>query len=174
MRAVGMATALVMVSVLVGCHAKSRSQDIQGPPSTWKIPEKWSIGQGTHSGKPMFTRLNLGLEPFIGRPEFPCQIAIAVPLRNPTEEGLPTGEEAQLLNDIEDEIVRRFLTANESLFAGVVTTQGRREFVLYTSNADAARAKAVSLARDIPHHEIEFVVHDDPTWEKFKQLVPPA
>ena len=41
-----------------------------------------------------------------------------------------------------------------------------RQFV-----AETARAKAASLARDIQHHEIQFVIHDDPTWQNFKQLV---
>lgn len=75
------------------------------------------------------------------------------------------------LSDIEDEIRSTFTVANESLFAGVITTGGMREFVLYSSNAAAAAAKAESLIRATKHHEVQYIVRDDPEWGVYRAFV---
>jgi thiamine monophosphate synthase len=74
------------------------------------------------------------------------------------------------LGEIEDAILRRFTVGNESLFAGVITTGNMREFVLYTSDEVGAVAKAQQLAKEIRHHQVQFVVNDDPEWNVFKQF----
>jgi hypothetical protein len=137
-----------------------------------KIPEKWSVGQGTDDGKPIITRFNMGLKPYLGDSEFPNQLGIAVPFKQHSADGLPTTAEIKELDAIEDEIVKRFTVGNESLFAGVVTTNNMREFILYTSNAKAATAKAEKLRKDITTHAIQFEMHDDPEWQNFKNLAP--
>jgi hypothetical protein len=169
MRLVAVSALVVLVfAVILACRRKVPEASPSGPISSWKIEEKWSVGHGERDGKPIFTRFNLGLKPFVGRPEFAHQLGIAVPLNAPTPDGLPDGAEGEELNQIEDEINRRFLTGNESLFAGVITTNGMREFILYTTDPQAALAKAAELARDIRHHQIQFVMHDDPGWENFR------
>jgi hypothetical protein len=165
--------ALVPVVVLA-CQRRAEVARPTGPISTWKIPEKWSIGPGTQDGRPIFTRFNAGLKPYAGRPEFSHQLGIAVPLKNPTPDGLPTQAEAEQLNQIEDEMGRLLLAGNESLLAGVITTNGMREFVLYTSDPAAAMAKAADLARRVHHHEVQFVMNDDPEWKAFSRFRPGA
>lgn len=140
----------------------------EGPISTWVIPDAWAVGRGTHENKPIITRFNKGLRAVAGNPAFPIQIGIAVPFRNPREDGFPPSEEMAELNEIEDQIGRRFCAQNESLFAGVMTTGGMREFVLYTSNESASIEKRHKLAEDITHHEIQFVLIHDPSWDVFK------
>jgi hypothetical protein len=171
MRLLAVAATIVLVfAVMFACRRRAPAAVPDGPISSWKIPERWSVDRGEKDGKPVFTRFNIGLKPFVGRPEFAHQLGIAVPLNAPTPHGLPTGAEALELNQVEDEIASRFLPGNESLFAGVITTNGMREFVLYTRDPQAALAKAAALAGDIRHHHIQFVIHDDPGWENFKLL----
>jgi len=162
------AMAILVLAGVVTCRRSAPEGVPVGPVSSWKIPQQWSLGRGQRNGKAIFTRFNVALKPFIGRPEFPDQVGIAVPLKNPAPGGVQTGSEAQELNQIEDEIKRRFLPANESLFAGVITTDGMREFVLYTRNPRAVVAKATELSREIRHHQIQFVINGDPEWENFK------
>lgn len=73
-----------------------------------------------------------------------------------------------MLSDLEEEIRRWFTESNESIFAGVITGGGVREFVFYTSNEAAAVAKAEALAREIRHHQLRFSVSDDPEWKSYK------
>src|SRR5205807_630881 len=113
------------------------------------------------------------LKPLVGRAEYPNQLGIAVPFNRPTANGLPSSAESDQLNQIEDEISRRFSSGNESLLAGVITTNNMREFVLYTSNDGAAVEKARNLAKDIKSHKkshkIQFALHHDPAWGNFSR-----
>ena len=158
-----------VIGILFACCSKQPSARTVGPVKDWQIPESWSVGQGSVDGKIVITRFNLGLRPLVGRPEYPSQLGIAVPFNDRTENGLPTSAESEQLNQIEDEISRRFPVANESLFAGVITTNNMREFVLYTSNDLAATEKARQLVRDISTHKIQFALHHDPSWGNFTQ-----
>lgn len=69
---------------------------------------------------------------------------------------------------MEEEIRRRFTEGNESIFAGVITGGGVREFVFYSSNEAAAVAKPEARVREIRHHELRFSVRDDPEWKSYR------
>lgn len=74
------------------------------------------------------------------------------------------------LNEIEDAVARHLTVANESLYAGAITTNGMREFVFYTSNSEEAVRKVRQLADGIAHHQLQWVVNDDPQWKVFQDL----
>jgi len=130
----------------------------------------WALAQGTHQGKPIFVRINEGLRPIAGHPEFADQIGVAVPLHAPTDQGLPDEAESVELNAIEDALCDELLASNQSLLALVLTTGGAREFVFYTADKDAARRKATALGRRITTHRIQCRVRRDPEWRIFKQF----
>lgn len=161
---------IVVVAALLWMRKSPEQARLEGPVSSWKIPDSWSIGRGDRDGKPIITRFNLGLRPLIGNPAFKKQLGIAVPFTHPTDNGLPGSQESEQLYKLEDEIGRRFSAGNESLLAGIITTGNMREFVLYTSDESAAVAKAEQLAKDINHHTVQYVVNDDPEWKVFKQI----
>lgn len=164
--------AVLVVVVWVLWNKRTAQQKIQmdGPVSSWVIPDQWSVASGMREGKPIITRFNMGLHAVIGHPSFRKQVGIAVPFSHARNNGLPGTEEDKQLSDLENEILRRFSVGNESLFAGAITTAGMREFVLYTSDETAARAKAQQLVREATHYNVQFVVNDDPEWNVFKTL----
>ena len=160
--------ALAAVVLFLWNRGTPHEVQFEGPIASWIIPDQWSIGRGDREGKPIITRFNKGLSKLVGHSSFTKQIGIAVPFTHPTAEGLPGSEEDRELSDLEDEIRRIFTVANESLFAGVITTGGMREFVLYTSNEASAVTKAESLARETKHHPVQYIVNNDPEWDVFK------
>lgn len=144
---------------------------LEGPVSQWVIPEAWSVGMGTYEGKPMVTRFNKGLSALVGNPSFTKQLGMAVKFNQPDDRGFPPAQETAELDEIEAKIVQRFGgTGNETLLAGVVTTGGMREFVLYTSNAEAAAKIAQGIVDETRHHTVQFVVNDDASWNVYQQL----
>jgi len=162
----------VLSTAVLGSGGPSLAEAQKGSLRSSKIPEKWSVGQGAYEGRPLITRFNMGLKPFVGDPEYPNQLGIAVPFKDRTADGLPTAAEIEELNSIEDEIAKRLTVGNESVLAGVITTNNMREFVLYTSDAKAATAKAEKLRKDVTTHRIQFEMHVDPGWQNFKDLAP--
>lgn len=145
---------------------------LDGPIAAWWIPPAWSSNVDWYNEQLVSKRFNRGLRPVVGNPAFPIQIGITVRLLDPTEWGFPKprSREAYQLDEITKEIEGRFCERNESLFAGVRTARGAREFVLYSSNEAAAVEKCRELAKDITHHDIQFVLNRDPEWNVFKSF----
>lgn len=130
----------------------------------------WVLAQGTYQEKPIFVRINKGLETIAGHPDFPDQVRIAVPLRAPTDQGLPDEAESAELNAVEDALCEALLAANESLLALVLTAGGVREFVFYSADKDAAKRKTEALGRTIAAYRLRFSLRRDPDWRIFKQF----
>lgn len=165
--------ALVVLGAIAFYALRSRGESqstLDGPISTWRIANSWSVARGQHEGKPIFTRFNAALVPLIGRAEFSKRIGVVVPLNDPTADGLPQGSELAQLNEIEDLLERRLTKRNESLFAGSITTNAMREFVLYSSNAEEAVLQLRQLAQEVSHHRLQWVVNDDPRWQVFSEF----
>jgi hypothetical protein len=89
--------------------------------------DHWQLLRGTLSGKPMFVRLNRGVVAIVGRPGHGIQVGLAVPLRDPRPDGLPSNADFDVLTEIEDAILP--LAAERADLVAVVTTGGMREFV---------------------------------------------
>jgi uncharacterized protein DUF695 len=101
------------------------------PMSTY--PDDWGLGQGEINGKPLFVRFRSGLREAAGHPLYPFQIGVAVPFINPNEHGLPTHEETNELNELEETIERALTEKDEAIFVASITTDGMREFVFYAT-----------------------------------------
>ena len=131
----------------------------------------WILAQGTYLEKPIFVRINEGLRAITGHPEFRDQIRIAVPLREPTDQGLPDEAESAELNSLEDTLCETLLEGNESLLALVLTAGGVRELVFYTADKEAAQRKATALGRASRTHRFQITLRHDPDWQIFKQFI---
>jgi hypothetical protein len=122
---------------------------------------------GTHDEKPMIARFDTSAEQLKGR--YSIQIGVAVPLNDPTPEGWPTPEEDQQLGKIEAKVVNQ--AAEDSVLAGVITTGGMREFVLYTNSSTWIEAYHHALEEDITTHSIQVMAKTDPDWSVYKSFV---
>ena len=131
---------------------------------------RWSVSQGTYEGKPLFARINMSLKSLVGHPEYSSQVGVAVPLHTPNEHGFPTQKESEELNSIEDSLCSELLVDNESLFAVVITTNGMREFVFYTSDPTSAQAKVAKVSQLVTGHEVQLMVQPDPEWNVYKRF----
>jgi hypothetical protein len=127
----------------------------------------WMVITGTHDEKPLIARFDTSAEQLQGR--YSIQIGVAVPLNDPTVEGWPTPEEDQQLGTIEAKVVNE--AADDSVLAGVITTGGMREFVLYTNSSAWIEAYHRALEEDITTHTIQVMAKTDPNWSVYKSFV---
>jgi hypothetical protein len=134
----------------------------------WDGP--WAVAQGQYEGSPLFVRIHQGVSPLVGDPRFSQQVGIAVPLLNPDAHGLPTNEEAAQLAEIEDAISAALEPNHISVQVLSITTKGMREFVFYTTDADAVRTAFAQLQASIVSHELQLVIQRDPDWSVYRQF----
>jgi hypothetical protein len=127
----------------------------------------WIVLTGAHEEKPLIARFDTSAEQLKGR--YSIQIGVAVPLNNPTAEGWPTPEEDLQLGKIEAKVVSK--ADKESVLAGVITTGGMREFVLYTNSGTWIEAYHQALSEDISTHVVQVMAKTDPDWSVYRSFV---
>jgi hypothetical protein len=135
------------------------------------VQENWRVIDAEYNGKPLIARFNAGLKSYAGHPEYKHQVGIAIPLKEPNARALPDVQEDRLLAAIEDEIARSLEVDRESIFAGVITTAGMREFVYYTVDPLAVQRKFEELRIRIKSHELQLMIQEDPDWGVFRRFV---
>lgn len=136
--------------------------------------DKWQVLQGKLDNKPIVTRYKISLVDAIGHPKYPFQIGVAIPLINPTVDGLTTDTEAEELWKIEDELTKTLEKNGEAVLAMVITFNGMREFVFYASEWKPEyfeqEVKQIQANHSISqNHELQFMMQHDKEWETFKK-----
>lgn len=98
---------------------------------------------------------------------YPARIDVAVPLREPSFNGLPTAAEQRRLAGIEETLLG--VVAARAVLAGVLTSVGVRHFVFYAATADWAAEIEPALGPVAGHAAVQ--VTPDPAWRAFRRLL---
>ena len=114
--------------------------------------EDWTVGQSELNGKPIFLRSNIGFKEFKDKDVYPYRIGFAFPLLNPKSNGLPTDDEMNQLNEIEDLLDNKLVQKKYAFLTLVITTSGMREFVFYSNKPDDVKKQIDSIKKSIKHH----------------------
>jgi len=130
----------------------------------------WTVSKGDYQGRPMVLRINVGAEELAGHAEYRFRIGVAVPLRSPSESGLPMPEENLEVNEIEDLLCGGFERDRAALHAISIATQGMKEFVFYTKAPKEAARTFEELRAKVTSHELQCVIAEDAQWSVYKQL----
>jgi hypothetical protein len=131
---------------------------------------KWSMLKGQNQGKPMLIRRNDSAKQLSSNSDFEYRFGVAIPLLNPNDLGLPSNEETEILNQIEDELCLQFEKDQVSILALAITTSGMREFVFYSRDTQEVEQKLKTIQEKFPAHEIQHYVEKDPKWILYKQF----
>lgn len=131
---------------------------------------RWSVLQGEHNGKPIFIRRNDSAAQLKGHAEYGYRVGIAVPLLAPNEKGLPSNDEMETLNKIEDALSNAFENQQASLYVIAITTNAMREFIFYTRVPAEIEAKLNTVRPQFPDHELQFYVASDSKWSGYAQF----
>jgi hypothetical protein len=97
-------------------------------------------------------------------------LGIAIPLNESDKDGLPTQKEQENLNTIEDSLFSSVEVENHTIVALIITTNGMREFVLYSESVDKAKKIASNLKSMVNTHEIQSYTEEDSSWSTYNQF----
>jgi hypothetical protein len=157
---------------LVGVFDKEKARRYP-PPGSLSFPEEgnWAGLQGAINGAPALVLLNVGLRRFAGHPGYDRRLTVTVPFNQAREDGMPAGEKEYLaVQDIGNRAAEALEEGQESLVALTMMTGGRRELVLYTSDADAALRRLEALRADVDTHRVEDAVEWDSFWGMYRSF----
>lgn len=136
--------------------------------------DTWSVAEGKYEGNPMFLRYRSDAKKMAGHPDFPYQIGIAVPLLRPNEYKLPTNEEAEQLNAIEDDLIATLKKDPNLSEVLIITTNGMREFVFYAREwkPEYYENQVKEVEKRHEEHQLQFIMQQDEKWNTVMSLVP--
>jgi Family of unknown function (DUF695) len=98
---------------------------------------------------------------------YPVRIEVAVPLRQPSFNGLPTAAEQRRLAGIEETLLGA--VAARAVLAGVLTSVGVCHFVFYAATADWVQEIGPALQPVAGRTSVQ--VTPDPAWQTFRKLL---
>ena len=94
----------------------------------------------------------------------PYMIEVAVALQSPDADGFPESEEWEVLEAVEDVLVKSFEERLEALFVGKVLNNGKRSFYFYSGETLLVDQMLEELRQQFPSYAIAHQVTEDPTW----------
>jgi hypothetical protein len=133
------------------------------------LPDEWVLAEGEYDDKPIVTRFNEAAKVLVGSPAYTIQIGVAVPFNAPNDAGMPNDEEMDQLEAFEEVLIEH--AAPRALLVGVITTDGMREFVLYTGSHDWIESFHKDLQAALTTHDLQVMAQKDADWSTYRQFV---
>jgi Family of unknown function (DUF695) len=132
----------------------------------------WQNMRGTLSGSLAMMLLHAGLRPAAGHPQYDRRLTVTIPFHETNEDGMPDTEEEYLaVSELGDQIGDVLREDQESLLALTLMTQGRRDLIFYTSDAEAALRRLVAFQTEEQTHAVETSVEWDTFWGMYRSFI---
>lgn|SRR6185312_5729537 len=112
-------------------------------------------------GRPMFATINLALK-WIDHLACDTHVAVDVALLQSTPEGMPTDEESEALNDIEDELEE--MITGDAVYLGRETVHGRRTLHWFVAPEHPIRSTLEAWAARHADRDVRLTWSPDPAW----------
>lgn len=130
--------------------------------------DRWVVRQGVLDNKPISVRFREGMLELKNREDYKHQIGVAVPLLNPTLEGLTTNEEAEELWKLEEKLEE---VLKEAIFVVSITTNGMREFIFYAKEwkPEIFEQAVKNIIAEI-QHKPQFMMQADKEWNTYREF----
>ncbi len=136
-----------------------------------KIEQNWEFYFTNIDDKPASIALNLALKDILPIKKLPILSWISVKLNNPTENGLTTDEEAEILGNLEDEMLK-LISGESNIFMGRITNNGSRDFFFYCTNNESFKNSAQKIQNNFKNYHIEIGSKEDKNWQGYLDIYP--
>jgi uncharacterized protein (TIGR01619 family) len=117
--------------------------------------------------------IDLGLAKVAPLADKPNLVWISVHMNNPREDGLSSTEEFNTLAAIEDRLQEFVTGRHNSIYAGRLTTDGRRDFYFYMGDTTLYDKTISESMVAYPSYRFDFGIKEDPLWESYLQFMYP-
>lgn len=131
------------------------------------IPEPYySLINTSRGSDPAVVVVNSALRAFEDREAFPWHLKIAIACKLIGANGMPTVEEIEVLNRLEDKVSKLLQSKNNALFLARITCRGERGLV-YRVNDPEVASKTLEKLISAPSQlrEWEYRMEQDLHWE---------
>lgn len=140
-----------------------------------KRVSKWDFFQCSVNGKPASIYLDLHLRESAPDATRPLLLIVWLDLRFPDpDHRMATDAEFDALGGIEDRLVENFESAYRCVYAGRITTDGRREFYFYSATGNQIESLALSALAPYPGYTVKAWSQPDAQWQQYLAVLYPS
>ena len=130
----------------------------------------WAMVQGSNQGSLLLARVRKGLGSVVGHVAYPYRVGVATRVRATAANGMPTTEENATLQEVEGRLAHALEVDRDAVFVVALTTNGVKEWVLYTSDPEATKRRMQAFASSVTSHRLQMVVAEDKQWGVYRQF----
>jgi hypothetical protein len=140
-------------------------------PAAWDSDFDFYVGHMDDA--PCAVMLDLGALRAAPLLSHPVRLQIRVQMLRPRPSGLRSDEEADALFALEDRVVAAMAAAAEAIYVGRTVAQGYTELYFYVPvERRAAADDPPAAVGDTGPYRLEWLIEDDPAWERYRELYP--
>ncbi len=147
---------VIFFLLMIGCSSK------KGPVPTYT--DRWENLSGEYINKPVEIKVNDGVQSLVGHSSLNYQVAVSIPLRNPLNNGLPAESESKDLEKVEQALSEKLISTKLAVFAAVIKTDGRCDFIFYTGNQKAVKKQLDEIGKSIDAYTPDISIKRDDKW----------
>jgi uncharacterized protein DUF695 len=143
------------------------------PPGALRLDAEgsWQGLSGKIDGAPALVLLNTALRRFVGHPAYDRRLTVAIPFNQADPDGMPASQkEFAAVQDIGTRLGEALEEGQQCLLALTLMTQGRRQLILYTSDAEAALRRLDKARAEVETHRVEADVEWDTFWGTYRSF----
>lgn len=124
------------------------------------MSDHWEVFPCQMGERVAYVMYDHGIRDEIDQLALPALLKVRVTMRAPTDDGLPTGEEAESLNAIEDQLTKE-IEALGGVCVGRITTDGQRFIYSYVDASEEDIRPLVGRLGNKTGHQVGYLLEDD-------------
>ena len=132
------------------------------------LPEQeWVLVEGESDGHPYFMMVNDGFKDFSGKKEYSYCLITVIELNEVQDHKLPTDDEAEILNEMEELLISSLQQVTQPLEIGRETYLGEREILIYLPEFANYKNVIDTISKKLNRFRgTRFELHHDPIWKQ--------
>jgi len=130
----------------------------------------WAMAEGENNEKPLIIRFRSELRGVADVSGYPELLLINWNYES-DKDGLPTDAAVEAIDDFEDLMLAALERDFQSVLVCVITNDGSRQWVFYTSGVDEAANRINAMPQKPKPYPIELLTDDDAEWAYFKDNI---
>ncbi len=133
--------------------------------------DNWAVAEGTHEDKPLVIRFRQELRSVSDFRGHHLLLQITWPYESPDESGLPGGADGEAMERFEERILAAYEHDAHAVLAAVITTNGARQWILYTSDIDTCGQRLAEMPQESEPYPVELTADEDPDWRFLRENI---
>ena len=131
----------------------------------------WQVAKGEGLGHPVVVRYRVPVPPAADVASHDHSLRLSWLFADPGQGAMPGAEALEAMNALERRLHALWEADATAILVAIVTFDGTREWVYYTSDAARCRRRLEDALRGEPRRPIEVVERRDPRWTYLREAL---